>query len=567
MKTHRVKQRVPQASTVHPHVLPVSSPLTKGAEIGLLVASGLFALYLLGHLVAFHYGRDQGSFSVIASMILDGKLPYVEAWDVKPPGIYFLYAGIRALLGNSMHAVRVAEALGFVSIFLAFAIFSRRHLGTARPGILAGALAVFAHVRLEFWNTAQPESFGAIAVVWALVLADYESRGKSTRDRRRQVLAWFGSGLLYGLAGLLKPPLGGGVLVSLGIVGWRRWRSASAGRHGRSLLAPIAAFAGGFLLPLGLTAGIFAARGALGDLVRAVFVYVPHYTQLSLRGEWVVGLAYYAFVQWLVKFSTYNLLGVALLISLPPVNRREREAVLHVTGIVAVLLCGVAVQAKFFGYHFGAALPLGGLLAGWGIWKLWLRARSTLVGIAGVFLLLFVLHDARVSAQEIGNMFWVRCAQRIEALRHPEERRGIDEQLYSTGDMDLRAIHEVAEWIAAKTPRDASIYVWGFEPLIYELTGREPASRFVFNIPQRVSWGQEEARRALLEDLVSSPPEVVVIEHGDVFVSVTGNEKDSAATLLEFPELFEYLESSFEPAYQVEGFTVLRRRAGRRVSG
>lgn len=39
-----------------------------------------------------HIGRDGGAFAYIGQLILKGKLPYIDAWDSKPPGIFYLNA-------------------------------------------------------------------------------------------------------------------------------------------------------------------------------------------------------------------------------------------------------------------------------------------------------------------------------------------------------------------------------------------------------------------------------------------------------------------------------------------
>jgi len=128
-------------------------------------------LFIAFQLVLLHHGRDQGIYSVVGRTVLEGGAPYKDAWDFKPPGIYFVYALSRLLFGPGMHAVRITEALGFLSLVFAFVIFSRRHFGRWPAGFLGGALALLDHLRLGFWNTGQPESFGAVLLAWALVLA------------------------------------------------------------------------------------------------------------------------------------------------------------------------------------------------------------------------------------------------------------------------------------------------------------------------------------------------------------------------------------------------------------
>ena len=45
-------------------------------------------------------------------------------------------------------------------------------------------------------------------------------------------------------------------------------------------------------------------------------------------------------------------------------------------GVIAMQLAGVAMQGKFFPYHYAASLQLIGFLAGLGLYKLWRRCLA-----------------------------------------------------------------------------------------------------------------------------------------------------------------------------------------------
>src|SRR5882724_9164740 len=66
---------------------------------GLLAAAGLFTLWLFVQISMFKYGRDQGIYATVAATMLRGGMPYRDAWDFKPPGIYVIYALARAVFG------------------------------------------------------------------------------------------------------------------------------------------------------------------------------------------------------------------------------------------------------------------------------------------------------------------------------------------------------------------------------------------------------------------------------------------------------------------------------------
>ena len=141
-----------------------------------------------------------------------------------------------------------------------------------------------------------------------------------------------------------------------------------------------------------------------------------------------------------------------------------------------------------------------------------------------------------------------------------KSRELLDRELYYVADYNLDADRRVARELEHRTAPNAAVYVWGFEPAIYWFSGRLPASRFVYNVPQRVTWEQGFARRELLRDLNRRPPEAIIVQHNDVFNMVTGNGEDSHDALPEFPELFALVEDRYDKVTSVEDFDLYLRR-------
>src|SRR5687767_9878358 len=66
----------------------------------LLALAAVAILGLPSILYPFH--PDQAMFAYIGDRWLHGGLPYRDAWDVKPPGIFALYAAAQAVFGRGM---------------------------------------------------------------------------------------------------------------------------------------------------------------------------------------------------------------------------------------------------------------------------------------------------------------------------------------------------------------------------------------------------------------------------------------------------------------------------------
>jgi hypothetical protein len=529
---------------------------------GLLAVSVAAIVYLFVQIMMFRYGRDQGIYATVADAVLRGKMPYRDVWDFKPPGIYLIYAVTRAVFGSGQWAIRLVEVAGLASAVGAFVVLAKRFFSDWRIGIIGGALAVLVHAELEFWHTAQPESFGGMLIAWALVLATFEPSATDPRARTKQLSAWALAGALYGFTFLLKPPLAGGALVSSVFAARRIQLKVSArpfAEQLRKVAAPVLVTAAGSAAVLFACGLWFVARGAAHDLYETLFVFTPHYTKLSWEDATVPGMVYLALEEWFVDLSSVNAVGVFAAVALAPLASREREGVVHVLLVIAIQLVGVAMQGKFFPYHYGAALVLGSLIAGLGAFKLWQRAVAKgWPGVAAFVALVPVIFLARSATRNTDADFLDRCMTRQRQLLglSGATKEEIDGKLYSVADVSYDADRRVAALLRERLAPHELAYIWGFEPMIYDMSERQPASRYIYNVPQRVAWFKDTAQKQLMADLDLHPPKAFIVEHRDVFPAVTGNSIDSADALKKFPALAERLRERYNLEITIEDFDV-----------
>lgn len=529
-----------------------------------LAGAATLGLVLLASLLDYGYGRDQGIYAVVADAMLRGEAPYRDAWDFKPPGIYLVFAATEILFGAGQGAIRILEALLLASLFPAFALFAKRHVGDARAGVFGATVALLAVVPLEYWNTAQPETFGGVLLAWALVCAtrsDLDSGGHPPSKPRLRSPA-VAAGALYCAAALLKPPLGGGILVSAILLTSERRRLLGNGFM-RAAWVPVTELAIGGAIPLVATLGYFAAHGALGDLADVLFSYAPQYVSLDFSVSRLPFLLRHAVGDWLFSYTPFTLMGLAPLVILPALAKRERSGCAHALGVIAMSLIGVALQGKFFKYHYASAFALTGLLAGIGYWKLWLLVRGNVFGIATAVIFATTIAATVTPGTDLLVEFVDRSRVRLLALAQPERGDAVHDQLYGQGDVNSADNRASGAWIAQHTPSESTLYVWGFQPVLYDLANRRPASRYLYNLPQRARWKREEARARLLHDLEDAEPAAVVVIHRDsaVFVTVMRSPVDSNRALVDFPELVRWLEDHYVPGTRIGDLEILLRRS------
>ncbi|APR82194.1 Hypothetical protein A7982_07543 [Minicystis rosea] len=532
----------------------------------LAAACVLGLAFLLLQIVMFGYGRDQGIYAMVGRSLLSGGMPYRDAWDFKPPGIFVIYALSRAVFGSGQWGIRLLEILGIVATTIAMMKLTERWWGDRRVGLLAGTIAALVHAQLEFWHTAQPESFGGMLTIFALLPLHLEAPAELGRvaPDRDTLRRWAFSGALFGLAGLLKPPLAGGgavVALMLGVRVLRARTSVPIVPRLRAALVPAVAFVLGGSAPIVLCALWFLARGAARDLWQVLFVFTPHYTKLSWVGETLPGMVYWGFTEWLQQYCSVPTVGLFLFLAFAR-TPRERPGAALVAGIIAVHLAGVIMQGKFFPYHYGATWPLTALLAALGFMRVWdfLVSRAGALGAALFFVVFGVVCLFRTATKDTETSFLQRCGQRITLLtKSPRDQVALD-RLASVADVNAVANREVAAFLRARVPADRKVFVWGFEPAIYDLADRTPATRYLYDVPQRVAWAKEKERATLMRDLDAGRPAAIVVERHDVFPMVTGDAIDSADTLKDFPALRDRIAERYERATTIEDFDVYLER-------
>jgi hypothetical protein len=182
------------------------------------------------------------------------------------------------------------------------------------------------------------------------------------------------------------------------------------------------------------------------------------------------------------------------------------------------------------------------------------------VGVAAFLACIGLSAFGRTATKDVEDAFLVRCKRRIAAYRQsPRDQAALD-KLASVADVNAASNREVADYLRAHTAADRKVFVWGFEPVIYDMADRTPATRYLYDVPQRVAWAKDHERDVLMHDLEAGRPAAIVVEHRDVFPRVPGDAIDSADTLRDFWGLGDLLARKYQLATKIEDFDVYLER-------
>jgi hypothetical protein len=470
-----------------------------------LLLVGVILMLTVSPLVRTVPGRDSGAFLYVASVILDGGLPYRDVWDHKPPGIYYLDALGLALGGRTLWGVWAIQTL-FVSVAigLGFALM-KQALGTV-PALFGSSAWVATFGLLLIWEN-YPEEY-ALPLQFASLYLFYQAERWEQASWRR-ALMWGLIGTLGAACFLLKPTLVG---TQLAIVLLRVGGGLFVERRPVFLLCDLGAVCLGVLLVLGPVTAYFWAVGVLGDGVDAVFRYNFFYSAAPPRDRFLSvlsgiggmpalsGAPALALIGWVricrqALHARRHLLAPGLVLpthgntcEARPGASRDGHDILSSLALVALPLdlLLVALSGRDYGYYYTAWLPTIGILC-------------------ALFAYSFIGRGGR---REV----WARtcCLCSLLPVMVGVPAAAIIARL-NTPAWTAATRAEVVRYIAAHTSPSDSVLIWGAEPGVNFAAQRRSPTRYVYQYPLYTRGYVDAALvKEFLRDVEADPPTLII---------------------------------------------------------
>jgi hypothetical protein len=515
-------------------------------------------------------GGDQWLYSYVADRVLDGDVPYRDAFEQKPPGVFGVYALMwgawpreSAIAGADLVA---AALVAWLLVGLGRTLFGGRvGEGAAALFLLLGDPAI---QRLGGLNVrAQCETFIALAVTGALVLAVQGAEAKGSRSAMRLLIA----GVLCGLAFWLKYNAVV-YLVPVAIAATRTTGGSAASRY----LRPFAWLGTGAAAAVALGLVYFASRDALVDLWLGTVGYNLAYSGETYRGAWhmlqypVAMLIERAFVDGL--WFAGELGGLILLLA---VGRPFGPRVTVLAWLAAVVASIAINGSRGLPQYFVQAAPALAVAGAAGLATLW-RTRTSFVGARAALPVgvLLVIGLWRVGIEPtrpwVPRLFGLPQAVSNAAFDLKYATGGVERSEYLTrfgrgdaGKFSPLLVEQLAYFAREQVQAHEAIYVFGFASGgVYVKSGRRSASRFFWSRPvvlefegHRPGYGST----GLLADLQKNRPAIVALQKQDWGLA-EANVMNSRDFFMSRPALRSWLEGAYVPDYEDAAFAVWRRK-------
>lgn len=496
-------------------------------------------------------GLDHGNCGYVADVVLHGGAPYKDAWETRPPAIFYLNAAAIAVFGKNRFAFRMFDLLWQLAAAIALGRLARRWFDE-RAGMFAGVLfAAVYFIPASYWDLANGDIYLVLPSALALLCLF---------DRPGPRFAWDAlCGALIGVVFWVRFTHG---LFGLPVLAWILAENLHARPYGLARrIARLAAVGAGFAAVVGGYVALLAAQGALGDFLYTVFDFDMKYAQTTYRGGFPEFARFVVarHVIWSWRNLAVVVPGVLALIHLAR-TRPVTHAAIVLGAWTAATYAGVAIMAKFFVYHWFAMLGPLSVLAGFAFAEAtsipraaWIRTgHRAAIGICAALLALAVAGQTLVRVSDgvrlaTGKMSWTQYLSQFDNLR-------------DFGSFSATANHLGGEYLRERTRPDDKIWIWSASTLVLFNADRRGVGRFGTNLMLAPAWRRADWTAELLDLVQKEKPAYAIVTFGDAGAPITGGELDSRQLLATFPELSAYWRDHYELETTIGNMEFHRRR-------
>jgi 4-amino-4-deoxy-L-arabinose transferase-like glycosyltransferase len=413
-----------------------------------VIIIGLVILLRLPTLLPSICLTDEGYYGAIANDILDGGKVYHTAVDTKPPGIYYIYAGVFAVAGrNNLLAVHLLAI--FVIIVTALVVW---RIGAAIFDAWAGAwagigYAIFLHAYLPRDTLAANTEIFACFFLSLSILA-------FLRGEKGALWGWMAvSGALCGVATLIRQPsaVNVGAMLACLAYAWLILGTLSFG----SVVRAASGIVAGWVAVIGGLALYYHWQGNLHDAYLWVWAFAVRYVDSRTTFPYVLRRLVTVHLPVILCWGLLWYFGAWQVVETFKSFRCRSPA--PVPSVLLILWLGVAYVTIFIGWRFPGhyhlpVLPPLSILAGQAFSRFiakqqrspsphWPCVRTGIISAAAIPTVCFLVMAFVVS----GRFLFFPIVRQIVAQTAPGDR----------------------------------IFVWGSHPELYSFSGRRMATRFV----------------------------------------------------------------------------------------
>jgi len=447
--------------------------------------------------------RDEGEYAYAGQLMLQHIPPYKFAYNMKLPGTYAAYAALMAIFGETPQGIHIG-----VLLINAFTVTLIYLLASRLSGSTGGIVAAATYGLLSTHQTTLGFAGHATHFVTIFAIAGLIVLLRSIQ--RESLLLLFLSGILFGLAFLMKQPgVFFGMFAFIYLVFCYLKRPVSDWARAAKFSG---IFVAGCAVPFALTCLILWRAGVFSNFWFWTFSYARQYSSLvTLKDGWdlftfnFLPMFYAAPVLWIV-----GVIGSSVFVWHAPVRR---HAVL-IIGLLAFSFLAVSSGLYFRTHYFIMLLPALSLLAAIAVASAEsaLKENHVKPWLRGLPLIVFFLGWGWAIVKNATFYFQLTPVQACHVV-------------YKNSPF-IEAI-PVAQYLQQHTSPSDTLAVLGSEPEIFFYAHRMSASGYiyVYALMENQPYWQRMQKQMIDEIETNRPAYLIYSNHPATWLTTMGSSR------------------------------------------
>jgi hypothetical protein len=444
----------------------------------------LFVLYVRIRLLSTPLERDEGEYAYMGQLLLKGIIPFKEAYNMKFPGTSMMYSIIMFIFGQNTVGIHTGLLLiNAGSVFFLFLLY-RRWSDSKSNALIASSIFAFLSINPAFLGFAAHATHFVMFFSLAGLVLLYRAFSKS------RIMLYFFSGLMFGLAVLMKQPAVFFVLFGIILIG-KQYVNKSL--QTKELIKYSIIFITGFLIPLILLVVILKIGGTFDRFWFWTIQYGAQYGSIVTL-EQGIEMFKHTFMHIFSQSYLFWILAVAGLFLLV-INNRRKHGKLEIILFSAASFMAILPGFYFRKHYFIMLLPSVSILVVEGLFYLTNKIKIKNYSY-NILIMAF-----------IAIILWTLLSNSSYYLSDSSEL--VVQKTYGMNPFNESI--PISEFIASRTDPDDRIQVLGSEPEIYFYSKRMAASGHMYMYglmePQKYS---SIMQQELINDLARIKPKYIV---------------------------------------------------------
>lgn len=440
--------------------------------------------------------RDGGVFIYVGSLILKGKIPYLDIWENKPPGIYYLNA-IGLWLGRGTRwGVWLFEFL-FISLSSVVSFFTIKKLWGVWSALLGTVIWLWG-LNNTLMGGNFTEEYALLFNFLALMLFVFaiQKPGK-----------WIYP-ILIGITlvfSFLFKQNNIGPQISIAIVLFVIYAKNKLFKRFFQLMAT---WGGIIVLVLGGVCLFFWMHNSLTEFTNAAFIYNLYYSgnHFNPSAMAIQGFKFLGFPAWL-GFSGFFAALIGLFSQIKNKSDPSLNLLMVVGFPIEILSC--SLSGRFYQHYFMSWLPIIAILSGY-------LFHQVSPYLSKIFYLVFSKHvndfireksQVLLTCVIILTVFFFRVEIGLTAKSF--------HRLLFNRSLGIQRIQPVARYIRKSTEPDDPVLVWGGQAGINWMSQRLSPTKYHWYPLIIDSPLEQEMVIGFMDDLKNNPPELIVDAYVD----------------------------------------------------